>query len=210
MAAPVYSAGTPGNLINGVSVVHGAAAVAAYLDLSTTIEGQVTCEVVTPSTAPTTPTVFSVYKAYAAGTPAPIQFTASAASGATTISVGSKAGLSSSTGGQTVLLQKAGTPPQLGELAKVTAVSGSSSPYTLTLSSGIINGYSIGDGLYTMAQTPTFMIMPSNISATYTNSTDYSAEIFLGPGQWVVAALNSDASYNVTANVTVDKVTSFV
>ena len=43
MPSPVYSAGSAGNLINGISVAHGTT-VAAFLDLSTCIEGQVSCE----------------------------------------------------------------------------------------------------------------------------------------------------------------------
>ena len=80
MASPVYSAGTPGNLINSVTVAHGTT-IAAFLDLSTSIEGQVTCEVATPSTSPASPTVFSFYKAYAAGSAAPILLTSAASPG---------------------------------------------------------------------------------------------------------------------------------
>ncbi len=129
MAAPVYSAGTPGNLINGVTVTHGAAAIAAFLDLSTSIEGQLTCEVITGSNAPTSISTVSAYKAYAAGASAPITFSAPATAGATSLSVSSKTGLSV---GQTVCLQQA-SGSKLGELSKITAISGSSSPYTLTV-----------------------------------------------------------------------------
>src|ERR1700741_3474273 len=114
MPAPVYSAGTPGNVINGVSVAKGANA-GAFVDLSTIIEGQLYCEIAT-GTAPSAGTTFSAYRCYAAGTTAPITLSASASIGATSISVGSKTGLSV---GQNVLLWHASSPTN-GELVTVT------------------------------------------------------------------------------------------
>jgi hypothetical protein len=205
MAAPVYSAGTPGNLINGVTVTHGAAAIAAFLDLSASIEGQLTCEIITGSSAPTSITTVSAYKAYAAGASAPITFSASATAGSTSLSVSSKTGLSV---GQTVCLQQA-SGSKLGELSKITAISGSSSPYTLSVGA-TINSYSSSDNVYLMAQTASFVVSPASSTGAYGTNTDYSAELFLGPSQWIIAALNGDALNNVTANVTVDKITSIV
>lgn len=203
MAAPVYSAGTPGNLINDVSVIHGTTA-AAFLDLSSSIEGQLTCETIVGASAPSIITTFSAYKAYAAGSSAPVTFNASASAGATSLSVNSKTGLSV---GQNICLQQANSPKS-GEMTKITAISGSSSPYTLNVTS-IINSYSTGDNVYLMAQTASFVAAPSNSSGAYATNSDWSSEFFLGTGQWVIAAFNGDATYNVIANVTVDKITSF-
>jgi hypothetical protein len=205
MASPVYSAGTPGNLINGVTVTFGKAAIAAFLDLSTSVEGQITCEVVTGSSAPSIVTVFSVFKAYAAGSSPPATLTASAPTGTASLSVSSKTGLSV---GQTICLQQH-VSGNLGELAKITGITGSSAPYTITMATGILNTYSTGDYIYLMAQSATFVSSPSSSTGTYVSGSDYSSEIFLGPAQWIVAALNSDGAYNVTANVTYDRITSF-
>ncbi len=205
MAAPVYSAGTPGNLINDVTVAHGAT-IAAFLDLSTTIEGQLTCETIVGASVPTGVTTFSVYKAYAAGSSASITLQAAATGGTTTsLSVSSKTGLSV---GQRICLQQAGGS-KLGELATISSVSGSSTPYTVVVSSAVINSYSSGDNVYLMAQAATFSAAPQSSTGTYVASSDYSLAIFLGPGQWIVAAGNADSSVSVTANVTYDRITSF-
>ena len=93
MASPVYSAGTPGNLISLVSVAHGVTA-AAFLDLSTSFEGQLTVETIVGRLGlDGVFTTWSVYKAYAAGSSAPITLTASAAAAATSLSTSSKTGL---------------------------------------------------------------------------------------------------------------------
>jgi hypothetical protein len=199
MPAPVYSAGTPGNVINGVSVAKGANA-AAFLDLSAAIEGQLNCEMTTGGTAPTAGTVFSAYRAYAGGSAAPITLSAAAASGATSLSVSSTAGLHV---GQNVALQQA-SGSKLGEVVTISAISGT----TLTVSA-TVNSYSVGDGLYYMGQTALFTITPSNSSGSWAASKDYSAPLLLGTGQYIVAANNTDASATVTVSVTADKVTSF-
>jgi hypothetical protein len=207
MPAPVYSAGTPGNVINGASVAKGAN-VAAFLDLSTVIEGQVNCEVVT-GTAPTAGTVFSAYRAYAAGAAAPIALSSAVTAGATSLSVASKSGLSV---GQNVALWH-GTSPTNGEIVTVTAIAGSS-PYTLTITgngtgNGTIYSYSSGDGVYLIGQTAAFSVMPSGPTGTWASNKDYSAPMFLGTGQWVIAANNTDAAQTVTVSATCDRITSF-
>jgi hypothetical protein len=207
MPSPVYSAGTAGNVISGVSVAKGANA-AAFLDLSTVIEGQLSCEVVT-GTAPTAGTVFSAYRAYAAGAAAPISLSSAVTAGATSVSVASRTGLSV---GQNVALWH-GTAPTSGEIVNVTAISGSG-PYTLTITgSGSGNGttysYASGDGVYLMGQTAAFALMPSGTTGTWAANKDYSASMFLGTGQWIIAANNTDATQTVTVNATCDRVTSF-
>src|SRR5690349_14433453 len=115
MPAPVYSAGTVGNVINNVSVAHGAT-VSAFLDLSAAIEGQVNCEVATGATAPTAGTTFSAYRAYAAGGSPPITLSASVTLGATSISVSSSTGLHQ---GQNIALQQV-SGSKLGEVVSIT------------------------------------------------------------------------------------------
>jgi hypothetical protein len=202
MASPVYSAGTPGNLINGVTVTHAVTnAVAAFLNVSTDVEAQLVAEIVVGATAPSVIASVSVYKAYAAGASAPITLTSGAASGQTSVSVSSKTGLSV---GQKVCLQQA-SGAKLGEIVTVSAISGSSSPFTLTTTANLVNSYSTSDGLYYMSQTPVYAIEPS---ATYTANTDYSVPITLGPGQYVVGTVNADTSNNFTFNVTFDLITA--
>jgi hypothetical protein len=206
MPAPVYSAGTPGNVINGVSVAKGAN-VAAFLDLSTVIEGQVNCEVVT-GTVPTAGTVFSAYKAYAAGAAAPITLSSAVAAGATSLSVASMIGLSV---GQNIALWH-GSAPTVGEIVTVTAITGTG-PYTLTITGngtggGSIYSYSSGDGVYLIGQTAAFSVMPSGPTGTWAANKDYSAPMFLGTGQWIIAANNTDAAQTVMVNATCDRITS--
>ncbi len=81
---------------------------------------------------------------------------------------------------------------------------------TRSRSCATINSYSSSDNVYLMAQTASFVVSPASSTGTYGVNSDYSAELFLGPGQWIIAALNGDSANNVTANVTVDKINSIV
>src|SRR5579885_1110256 len=156
MPAPVYSAGTYGNVINSVTAAAGKT-IAAFLDLSTAIEGQVNCEVVTGGTAPTAGTAFSAYRAYAAGGSPPITLSAAALAGATSISVSSATGLHV---GQNIALQQAGGS-KLGEIVSISAVSGT----TVTISA-TINSYGTGDAVYLMSQTAVTGATPSSPAGT--------------------------------------------
>lgn len=199
MPSPVYSAGAPGNLINGVSVAKGTT-VAAFLDLSAAYEGQVVCEMTTGATAPTAATTFSIYKVY--GNATPVTLSAAAILGATSVSVSSAAGINV---GQNIVLQQA-SGSKLGEVVTVSGVSGT----TLTLKAGTINAYSSGDSVYLIAQNAVIPVAPQNPSGGWTASTDYSAPVTLGTGQYVVAAANGDAAQAVTVTVSVDKVVAYV
>jgi hypothetical protein len=201
MPSPVYAAGTPGNLISGVSVAAGGTkTVAAFLDISTCVEGQVTCEMTTGTTAPPTlGTTFSAYKAYAAGASAPITLTASAAASSTSLSVSNTTDLHA---GQQVALVSAST--KVGELVTISAISGT----TLTVGATTY-GYNSGDLLYLAAQTASFAVQPTNPSTgTWAPSKDYSSVLFLGPSQWIIAANNTDTAQPVTVNVTYDRITA--
>jgi hypothetical protein len=200
MPSPVYSAGTPGNLISGVSVAAGGTkTVAAFLDISTCIEGQVTCEMTTGATAPTAGTAFSAYKAYAAGASAPITLTASAGAGSTSLSVSGTTDLHV---GQQVALVSAST--KVGEMVTISAITGT----TLTVGATTY-GYNPGDLLYLTAQTASFIVTPANPSTgTWSASKDYSGAIFLGPSQWIISANNADTAQPVTVTVTCDRITA--
>jgi hypothetical protein len=197
MPSPVYFAGTPGNLINGLTVAHGTT-VAAFLDLSTSIEGQVSCEMTTGGSALSGGTTFSAYKVY--GNATPITLSSAASSGATSLSVSSATGIHV---GQKVLLQQS-SGGKLGEIATVSAVNST----TLTVSA-TANGYSVGDGVYLIEQTATYSTVPSSSSGSWLPSTDYSLPLFLGTGQWCITAGNGDTTNSVTVTVSVDKITAY-
>jgi hypothetical protein len=203
MPAPVYSAGTVGNVINGVSVAHGAT-VSAFLDLSAAIEGQVNCEVTTGAGAPTAGTTFSAYRAYAAGALPPITLSAGAAAGATSISVTSSTGLHQ---GQSIALQQLGGS-KLGEVVSITGAITGTGPYTVPVSA-TINAYLNSDAVYLIGQSAVFSVTPSSTAGTWAANKDYSSPMYLGTGQYVIAANNTDASQSVTVSATVDKVTSY-
>lgn len=199
MPTPVFAAGSPGNLINGVSAAKSTT-IAAFLDLSTAFEGQLTCEVTTGATAPTSGTTFSASKVYGGGIANTLS--AAATAGATSIQVTSAAGLHP---GQKILLQQAGGL-KLGELVTIGAsgISGSG-PYTVSISA-TLNNYSIGDSLFLVNQSTPNVVTPS---ASWAASSDYSAPMILGTGQWAVAASNSDTAQAVIVTVSVDKITAY-
>jgi hypothetical protein len=202
MPSPVYAAGTPGNVIGGLAVAKSTTA-AAFLDLSTCVEGQVTCEMATGAPAPTAGTTFAAYKAYAAGASAPITLTGSVILGATSLPLSGAVGLHQN---QKVAIVAAST--NVGEVVTLTAAPSGSGAQSIACSA-TINAYASGDKVYLMAQVAPFATAPANPSTgTWAINTDYSSELFLGPGQWIVAANNTDANQAVTVSVTCDRITA--
>ena len=195
MPSPVYSVGTIGNTIAAVSVAHSTVT-AAFLPLSSSIEGQVSCQIVTGSSPPTAATIFSAYKVVAA---APNTMVSSFGS-STSITVASAANFNV---GEKILLQQA-SGSKLGETATISAISTN----TLTVST-LVNTYSSGDNVYKIDQTATFSAAPSSTTGTWVASKTYSAALFLGAGQWAIEASNTDASYAVTVTVSTDQITGF-
>jgi hypothetical protein len=204
MPVPQYSAGTYGTPINSVTVAAGKT-IAAFLDLSAVIEGQLNCEIVTGGCVPTVGTVFSAYRAYAAGGSPPITLTSAVSIGATSAQVNSNTGLHP---GQLVGFQQVGGS-KLGEVVTVSAISGTGSPYTLTISP-LVNTYNISDAVYYMGQTPVFSVTPSSPTGTWVVNKDYSSPMYLGTGQYIIAAANTDPTVSVTVSITNDRVTSYV
>lgn len=202
MPSPVYSAGTPGNLMSGVTVPFGKT-VAAFLDLSTDVEGQVTCEMVTGVTAPTAPTVFGAYKAYAAGASAPITLTAAVAVGATSLPLSGATGLHQN---QMIALISASTGE--GEIVTLTAAPSGTGAQSIACSA-TINAYAQNDLVYLIAQTPSLTRAPSNPSTlAWVVNSDYSAEMEIGAAKWVIGASNTDGAQSTTVTITVDKITA--
>jgi hypothetical protein len=201
MAAPVYSAGAPGNVISSVSLAASKNA-AALVDVSEDVEGQVTCEVVTGSSVPSVGTVFSAYKVF--GNSSQTTISAATSTGATTITLSSETGLHQ---GQKIALQQA-SGSKLGELATINGAITGSGPYSVPVAA-LTNSYSTSDLAYLIAQNATAVVMPSSSTGTYAANSDYSQTLFLGPAQWIVSPSNGDGTVTVTANVTLDKITSF-
>lgn len=201
MPSPVYSAGSPGNLINGVTVAKGAT-VAAFLDLSSVFEGQVTCEMTTGGTAPTAGTTFSACKVY--GNSAANTITGAVAAGATSLSISGSAGLHN---GQRIVLQQA-AGSKFGEVVTVNGAITGTGPYVVPITAAV-NSYSSGDAVYLIGQSATAAVAPSNPSGTWVANTDYSATIFLGTGQWALTANNTDGTQSVTVTASVDRITAY-
>jgi hypothetical protein len=204
MPSPVYSAGTSGNLVNGVSVAKQTT-IAAFLDLSSCVEGQVSCEMTAGSTAPSAATYFSACRIAHASNPTTIN--ASASTGATSVTVASNTGLRA---GQQVLIQQA-TGSKSGELVTITSVSSTTIGVSGTgTGGGTLYAYSSGDAFYPCDSVATAAIAPQAPGGGWSNNGDYSASIFLGTGYWAIAVNNSDSAQAVTVTASVDKVTGYV
>ena len=53
------------------------------------------------------------------------------------------------------------------------------------------------------------MASTSSSSGSWVAGTDYSSVMFLGTGQWAIAANNADATQTVTVTMSVDKLTGY-
>jgi hypothetical protein len=212
MPAPTFTDGTVGNVLNAVSVAKGAT-IAAFLDLSTTIEGQLALDVQAGATPPTVATAFSAYKAQAAyhsGTPVlTLGAAVTAGTASTTLTVASQNATTGLRAGEQIALVSQST--LVGELVTITSVAGSG-PYTVGITgaganSGTLNNYSASpaDYVFVMVQTPTSAVTPTIPAANKGNS----APLYLGTGRYVVAASNPDAAQGVTVTVTLDRVPSY-
>ncbi len=205
MPSPVYVAGTPGNLASSLAVTPGATA-AVLLDISTDVEGQLTCELIIGSTAPTAPTTFDAYGAYAAGSSAPLSLSGSAASGTTALPLNASGNLAGLHTGQKVAVISASSG--VGEIVTLSATPSGTGAQSVGCST-LINSYASGDHVYLMASTPTAAVAPADPSSlTWAPSTDYSSRVYLGASQYIIGVANTDAAANVTVALTLDKITA--
>ncbi len=205
MPSPVYSAGSPGNVFSNSALATGKN-IAVFLDLSTDIEGHVTYELVTGTTAPAVSTVvFAAYNAHAAGGAAPITLSGSVSG--TSVPVNATTNLNGVHVGQTLALINHTTG--VGELVQMstTAPSGTGAQ-SLSLATAPVGTYGANDLIYLMASAPIFPVSPANPSTgAVAASTDYSVEVVLGPSQYIVVATNG-SSQTVGVFATVDKITA--
>lgn len=210
MPAPTFTDGTIGNVLNAVSVPLGAT-VAALLDLSTAIEGQLACDVQAGASPPTVATVFNAYKAQAAyksGSPVlTLGAAVTAGTASTSLTVSSQNTTAGLRAGELIAICTQNTP-HVGEIVTISSVSGSGTgPYTVAItgggaSSGTLNSYSSGDYVFALVQTPVDSTTPTIPAASKANS----APLFLGNGRYVIAVTNADSAQGVTASVTLDTV----
>jgi hypothetical protein len=203
MPSPVYSAATtPGNVFSVNPLAAGKNA-AAFLDISTCIEGQVTCELVTAS-QPGAATTFGAYKAYAAGASAPITLSGSVSG--TTVPVNASPTLGYLHPNQVFAIVNQSS--KVGELVTLSMATSGTGAQSLTITVATVGTYNSGDLIYPIAQTPSFVVTPANPSTgLWAASADYSAELFLGPAQWIIAATNGSA-VTVGVAATCDRITA--
>ncbi len=192
MAAPTYSAGSYGGVINAVSVAHGANS-AALVDLSTKLGGALLCKILTAASAITTATTFSAYRISGATASGNTTLSAGASGGATSLSVNSATGI-----GKNTVIAVVTASGLVGELVTVTNVSGS----TLTVNA-TINAYSTNDLVFLIEQTPSGGSVAPGLS--WAANTEYSTTIYPPAAfLWILAAKNGDGSNSVTVTVTLD------
>lgn len=193
MAAPTYSAGTIGNVLNGVSLGPGHNA-AALIDLSTKVGGKTYAEMMTGTTAPTAATTFSMRATYAATPTVPnTSLAAAATAGATTLSVGSIAGMAA---GQLLALIPSGGP---GEVVTVASTSGT----TVTIGTATQAAYAVGTAVFLVEASPSGGLLAPGQNwapnSTYGTSM-YPPAAFL----WVLHVVNGDTVATVNVSATTD------
>jgi hypothetical protein len=192
MAAPVYSAGTFGNVVSNVSVAHGTV-IGAFVNVPTDVECQLSCFVLPGATQPTVITVFSAYKVVAAY---PIPITAV---GSGTLTIGSTPATVGLFAKMEIGIQQVGGS-KLGEIATITSITGD----VLTVPTIVSGGYSIGDSIYSIEQTPSFTVPPASPTFVYAPSTPESAALFLPPAPWFIGVNNADTLQAIAVYMTSD------
>ena len=201
MAAPTYSAGTPGNVISGVSLAAGGTKnTAALVDLTAVLGGALHCQMTTGATAPTAATTFRCYRVYAATAPSPnTTLSAGVSAGTGSLSVNSAGGINR--GQQIAVVTASGL---VGEIVTVSSISGT----TLTLTASTINSYSTNDLVFLVEQTASGGTVAPGSS--WAPNTTYSTTIYPPSAWlWIVQATNADTSQAVVVSVTLDKNPTF-
>jgi len=200
MAAPTYSAGTLGNGINAISLAHGTS-IACVIDGTTILAWAAQCQILMGSSAITAAVTFSLYRAAGQTAAAPqTTLSSSPAGGATSFTVTSATGI-----GKNCLIAIIPAAGGLGEIATVSNVSS----LTVTVSA-LTNGYSSGDSVFLLTQTPVTAVSPASSTGTWVASTEYSADIYSPANMlYILGVKNTDGAQSATITVTVDKNPAF-
>ncbi|MHB1559315.1 MAG: hypothetical protein ACYC61_17835 [Isosphaeraceae bacterium] len=204
MPSPVYVAGTPGNLVAGLSVAPGVTA-AVFLDVSTDVEAFVTCELITGATAPTAATSFEATGAYAAGAAAPMTLSGPAAAGTASLPLNSSPNLAGLHAGQKAAVLAA---DGVGEVVTLSAAPTGTGAQSVACST-LVGSYAASSGVYFMTRSSTTAVSPSD-SATqgWAANNDYSSRLSLGASQYIINIANADATATVTVALTLDRITA--
>jgi hypothetical protein len=191
MAAPTYSAGSYGCVINAVSVTHGSNT-AALVDLSTKLGGALLCKILTAATAITTATTFSLYRITCATASGNTTLSGNASAGATSLTVNSATGIS-----KNCIIAVVTAGGLVGEIVTVSNVSGTTLTVTAT-----INAYSTNDLVFLIEQTATATCAPGG---SWAANTEYSQSLYPPAAfLWIIAAKNADSTQSVTVTVNLD------
>jgi len=197
MAAPTYSAGSYGGVINAVSVAHGANT-AALVDLSTKLGGALLCKILTGGTAITAAVTFSCYRVTAATASGYTTLASGASAGATSLSVNSATGIS-----KNCIIAVVAASGLVGELVTVSNVSGTTLTVTAT-----INAYLTSDLVFLIEQTASGGTVAPGTS--WAINTEYSTTIYPPAAWlWIIAAKNTDGAQAATVTVNLDSNPAF-
>jgi hypothetical protein len=192
MAAPTYSAGTLGNVINAISVASLKNS-AALVDVSTKFGSALLCKILTGTNAITNPVTFSMYRITGATASGSASVASNANSGNTSLVVNSATGI-----GKNTVIGVVANSNSVGELVTVSNTNGT----TLTVSA-LINAYSTNDLVFLIEQTPSGGVVSPG--ASWAANTEYSTTIYPPPAfLWIVGAKNTDAAQAATVTVTMD------
>ncbi len=192
MPTPSYSLGAPGGVLNAVSVPKSST-IAAFIDVSSLFKSDLLCQADTGTTAPASGngTSFSAYPV--AGNQTTNMLSTAVAVGATSISVTSRTAINPN---QKIALIAAASG--VGEVVTVTGAPTGTGPYAVPISA-TLNAYAANDHAYLMAQTTTLAVNPMPITPGV--SSDYSMQLSVETGQYILAVNNPDTAQPVTATV---------
>ena len=200
MPTPSYSFGAPGGVLNAVSVPKSST-IAAFIDVSAYFKSDLLCQADTGTAAPASGngTSFSAYPV--AGNQTTNTLSTSVAVAATSISVASKTAINPN---QKIALIAAASG--VGEVVTVTGAPTGTGPFAVPISA-TLNAYAANDHVYLMAQTTTLTVNPMSI--TPAPSTDYSMQLAVETGQYILAVYNPDTAQAVTATVSRNDLKSY-
>ena len=195
---PIYTAAAaPGNLLAD-TVLGPGASVAALLVQESVVYTEVVLEVSYGATAPAAvappPVILSLRPAY--GTAAALSLAAAAPAGSTSITLaGSAAGLNA---GQQIALLHGG----VGEIVTTTAAP-TTDPDPVVACDALVGSYAAGDPVYLISRAATAVAAPGPSDGSIPlASTDYSSEVEVGTGTWILVAANTDTAATATVSAT--------
>lgn len=197
MPAPTYNV-NQNYPLSAVSIAAGKNA-AALVDLSTVIQGEVWCQMLSGATPPTAGTTFSLRRVIGAKATGNALLSGTNSSGQTTVNV-QTAIPSNLTKGHLIALISASTG--VGEVCTVTNITS----LALTVSAVLENSYANNDLLFLIEQTASGgSVTPGS---SWSANSSYDTTLYPPIGIFILHALNTDGSVAVTVSSVVDTVPS--